>query len=270
MSEGWRGLYLKSERKHVADAVRRLAVSRGYSVIHYQETVSRQALEDIWSAFPEGTLDTLETIFALTVDDQWTRLIGLDFADAAHPRLFYTYELVMLLGCDAFEGGFMDRTAWWYSYFERGLIRDRFCSNPWEALNASWDDVWGADDPRIIYGRCIGVRDQYKIRSLPLRVQQQLRGDPARLAPILKPSGEQSLRDILEEEHPKRAIERLSQVIGLPYIGEYGVNNFFEDLASFPMRGEPVPDWIANPIEQGLLTLVMLRHPKHFLLQDAE
>jgi hypothetical protein len=270
MSESWRGLYLKAERKHVADAVRRLAISRGYSMVHYEEALSRQALEDIWDAGLEGRLDTLETIFALTVNDQWTRLIGLDFADAAHPRLFYTYELVMLLGCDAFECGFIGRAAWWYSYFERGLIKERFCSNPWEALDASWDDLWGADDPRLIYGRCIGVRDQYKIRSLPVPVQQQLRGDPKQLAPILKPSGEQQLTDVLQEELPERAIERLSQVIELPYIGEYWVSNFLSDLHSFRLRGEPVPDWITNPIEQGVLAFVMLRHPKHILLQDVE
>ena len=265
MSNSWRGLCLKTTREHVADELLRLAKSRGYSVVRYADRLDQPALVNVWEAGIEGRLDTLEVFFLLTANGQWTRLIGLDFDAMALPRLFYSYELVMLLGCDAFECGFADRIAWWYSYFEKGLIVDRFCSDPLMALHDFMDKIWGPDDPRIIYGRCAGLERLQEIPALPIPVQQQLQGHLEKLIPILKPSHAQQLSDILQEKHPAHAIDRLSQVIALPHIGEFTTVTFLEDFASVRMRGEPTPDWITAPLEQGL-GLVMLRHPKYALL----
>jgi len=262
---GWRGLYLKTTREQAADALLRLAKSRGYSVVRVAEALDQDDLENVWAAGIEGRLDTLEVIFLLAVDSQWTRLIGLDFDAMALPRLFYTYELAMLLGCDGFECGFVDTIAWWYSYFEKGLIVDRFCSDPLEALHDFTDQIWGPDDPRIIYRQCAGIERLQDIRTLPIPVQRQLQGQPEKLIPILKPSHVQQLKDILQEWHPERAIDRLSQMVALPYIDEFTTVTFLEDFASVRMRGEPTPDWITEPLEQGL-GLVMLRHPKYSLL----
>lgn len=265
MSSGWRGLYLRASRGDVAEALQRLAMSRGYSVLRFAESLDQSALENVWAAGIEGRLDTLEAIFLLTVDSQWIRLIGLDFDAMAFPRLFYTYELVMLLGCDGFECGFVDSIAWWYSYFERGLIVDRSCSDPLMALYDFRDKIWGSDDPRIIYSRCASVERLQEIRALPISVQQQLQGQPEKLIPILKPSHMQQLKDVLQETHPGRAIDKLSQIVALPYIGEFTTVTFLEDFASARVRGEPTPDWITEPLEQGL-GLVMLHHPKYSLL----
>ena len=122
MSNGWRGVYLRADRERVADALVQLATSRSYTILRHIRSIDQPALDNVWDSGFQGRGDTLEFIFLLTINNEWTRLIGLDFADGAYPRLFYSYELVMLLDCDAFECGFVEDVSWWYRYYERGLI----------------------------------------------------------------------------------------------------------------------------------------------------
>ena len=171
----------------------------------------------------------------------------------------------MLLGCEAFECGFVERIAWWYSYFEEGLIRDRFWSDPLMPLSSFQDKIWGPDDPRVIYAKCLGVEKLHEVRLLPPQIAGQFQGDLDTLSKILKPQVADLMKNILQEKSPEVAIERLSQVMDLPYIGELETADFLEDFAGIRRRVEPTPDWITQTIKQGL-TLIMLHHPKHVLL----
>jgi hypothetical protein len=166
----------------------------------------------------------------------------------------------MLLNCDAFECGFLDSLSWWYAYYENGRIIDRFDSNPVDTFASGIGNIFGFEDPRHIFCKCAGYHDHY-VTSLPAQVMTQYQGHPEKLAPIIRNGDITELRNILQEKWPRGAIKRLSQIMILPYIGEFEFIDFTDSVLHSRYCSEPDPPWVKEAITQGL-TMTILAHPK--------
>jgi hypothetical protein len=262
----WNGLYLKSDIDIVSATLLRLAKARHFGVSNFIPRVTSSDLENApyWDLMgPDGRH---EVIALLAIDNGWTRLIGLELVNNSYPRLFFSSETVMLLGCDAFECGFYDREGWWYFYYEQGLLVDCFHSNLHEPVKTLVTDISDPNDLRTTYLKCFRYSaDVFLHKSvpevtLPLQVTSQFVGHPEKLISVLRDQNVKALEEILHEESPELAIERLRQVLSLPYIGEFQIR----DIARADLSN-PYYSFVYQLIEWGL-TLIVLDHPKNRLL----
>lgn len=258
MTESWSGLYLKTDRDRASDVTVRLAQTRGYEIDSHTQCIDISTLREIFSAGLPGLGVTCDVLYLATADNDWTQVIGL--GNTCYPRLFFSSEIVMILGCDAFECGFLDTVSWWYSYYEKGLLVDRFDSNAKRTFLDSRDDLFGPDDPRAIYLRCSGLKNRHAM-PFPQRLASFFQGHPERLVPILKEASVDAVQDILSERWPEVAIRRFSQFSTLPHIGELSTSDIFDGVVNTRIRSEPIPASILEIIRRGL-TMIVMQHPK--------
>lgn len=273
----WNGLYLKASRERVAAAITELLEAKGYTATfnrdcrELSDLDALQAIPDLLKRLPDildfselgDDFDLLETevvhkfemLNTLSVGNGWVRVEGFDTEYACPQRTFFASELVHLLGCDAFDCGFMDTVAWWYAYYEAGEIVDRFDMRPEENFMTRYSDSpFDPDDqfsktpdpnhPITIYMRANGLK--YVPVSIPPEIREQFQGQPERLMPIMKKgiTPQQAGKLVAPTRWlswPESAIAQVAALIDLPYIGEYPVRDHLSASQIMQQR-----------IEQGL------------------
>ncbi len=260
MSDRWSGVYLKENKENVESALTRLAESRGYTLLLRKESVGYPLAEEseLKEIFKKGLSKNIDVVFLLKAHSLWTRMIGFEQVDTVHPRLFFNSELVVMLGCDAFECGFINTLSWWYVYYEQGKVIDRFDTEPIETIvHPLYDQPLDPNDLRTIFFKCMGIKE-WQYTPLPSEILAHYQGNPERLAPILIDGNHQILEGILEEETPEKAIARLGEASELPYIGQYLSIDLFSSLSNRLVTPDPETLEITR---QGM-TLLVLQHPK--------
>jgi hypothetical protein len=259
MTERWSGTYLKAHPSRVSGSLKRLAGARGYTPVLEIERVTYPLADGptLTSLYRQGLGMALDPLFAVSLPGGWCRVLGLEQVDSSRPRLLFPSELVMILGCDAFECGFAEDVSWWYVYYEQGLAVDRFDSNPVDTIR-SVSALFPTDpnDPRSAYLASTQLRPP-QLQTLPSSILNCFVPSPERLSPILTPSCDIDLQVLLCETDPEAAIRLLAQAINLPGIGQLGALDLFDELAH---SGDPPRPGTMALLEAGL-SLTVYRHP---------
>jgi hypothetical protein len=241
-----------------------VAPERGQPIQFHSDAVDQAALDEAVSLLPFGALEkAVDIVFLLTLDNGWTRVIGRDLLDARFPRMFFGSDLALLLACDAFDCGYFDTASWWYAYHENGRNIDRFDSDPLYTFTDTIGNIFGFDDPRVIYCRCAGL-DRHQVQTFPEEILRQYQGQPEKLAPIARGGDIGALRSLISRDRrelrPEDAINRLREALIFPEIGDYQVYHFTDAIKEARYRLEPDPKWVAEAIQAGL-SVTVLAHP---------
>ena len=255
MSDGWSGLYLKAKRADIESTLLRLTQNRGYQLLSYIERVDYPQ-----SFYPNVTRvrRSIDVAFFVPVDTDWIRMIGFELANTVHPRAFFGSELVVALGCDAFDCGFLEDTSWWYVYYQNGKVVDRFDSDPIETITQPlYDQPLDPNDPRLIYYLCNNIIN-WQYAELPDQVLNQFIGRPELLEPILLPGKIDEVSKLFEISSSQEGIKWLKSISTLPFINEYLA---FELLSALSNTLREPDEYIEELLSRGLSAMV-LQHPK--------
>lgn len=254
MSDGWSGLYLKAKRSDIESTLLRLTQNRGYQLLSYVERVDYPQ-----SFYPKDiNRRSIDIVFFVPVATDWIRMIGFEQGDTVHPRAFFNSELVVALGCDAFECGFLEDVSWWYVYYQGGKALDRFDSDPIETITQThYDQPLDPNDPRAIYYLCNNVI-KWQYSELPDQVLNQFIGRPEILEPILLPGKINEVNHSLEKYSPEEGINWLKSICSLPFLNEYLA---FELRFSLQNTLRKPDEYIEELLSRGLSAMV-LQHPK--------
>ena len=210
MSEFWCGLYLKTNLRDSTSAFRRYIRKNNFEII--------LEMEDIQTVITHGNYDTLTSfnLFFLQYEQEWIYVTDIGNT-AASPKPFYLSAIIGELGCDAFYCGYNDTYYWWYDYYQKGKLVDRFSSDPWEEIYTRyWLDI---NDPRKnFYEQPDSVKEA---------ILSQFNGDYSKIKPLLKPdTTEEDINKRFNERWPERSFPRLSKYFIFPlnqYITAGGV-----------------------------------------------
>jgi len=262
----WSGLYVKAPADQLALALNRVAAARHFKLIKFSERVGKNDIEELRQYLTPAA--NYEVVGWYSVSSGWTRLVGFELSLGSYPRLLFPSEVILLLGCDAFECGFHERpNRWWYKYYENGLLIDRFEAKLETMIKPTSLPIWDPNDLGTIYAKCIVYRDYSAPAladdiTLPPELAAYYRGNASGLLRLAKPESKLGIAQVLQETDPLHAIERLRDSLQLPDIGKFSL----EELVELDFNWSDIDDYL-RLLDSGL-TITVFEHPRVALLAD--
>jgi len=217
MKEYWASLYLNANIKNSMVGIEGLFSVEGYKkilVIEDIKLLTGNILQE-----PNKFI-----IYLIPSIKNWIEVVGLEEVIYFQNPAISISDTILKMGCDAFFSGYNESITWWYEYYQKGKIIDRFNSNPTEDfLNRYWLDK---NDPRSEYLRSV---PKYGDHGFPDYVLVKFHGEFSKITPIINNDVETINNKNLKTIRPENAIKKLGNLVKFPNFGQFNS----EDLSNF-------------------------------------